>query len=532
MCGIVGYLGAEIPSARFQAALAQLRHRGPYGEGSVALPHGGLAMTRLPMSSAAPTPLPVKTSQGYAAYNGEVYVRGADIHKEIALMLDGMAQGRLPDGMFALASWDAQRATLTLLRDGLGIKPLYYCYRPADGSLAFASEIKPLLTLVGQVAPDYGAIAELVATGVPLSEQTLFSGVRLLQPGERLVFALEDGRAQLLRRDSVTSAAEEAELPLDAALERAVSFGRETFRPSALLLSGGMDSNLLNTYLEPDYPKFHLALEQDAEPMLPQRNLQRVPLRQTDFMAVLRRAVANFGSATRMSSLVMYQQLADAIGDAGYHCVLLGEGADELFWGYPRHVALWRQGAAPAPREFCRAWFGDYAAKAELLAPDVGRALVARIDALGDSALQGGSEAAIDGFDRRYSLEPLLRRADHLLMSRTIEARTPYLHAGVPALAGAAPRIVDGLAKAPLSALLQRRLPAWRYQPKRHFRLPFSHWPQVVEAMRRYLSAHGESLRQLGLVNLTPETLTTIDAAQLFTLTTLSFWQQEYEVAL
>ncbi|BFO09663.1 hypothetical protein GGER_21730 [Serratia rubidaea] len=131
---------------------------------------------------------------------------------------------------------------------------------------------------------------------------------------------------------------------MDAALERAVSFGRETFRPSALLLSGGMDSNLLNTYLEPDYPKFHLALEQDAEPMLPQRNLQRVPLRQTDFMAVLRRAVANFGSATRMSSLVMYQQLADAIGDAGYHCVLLGEGADELFWGYPRHVALWRQG--------------------------------------------------------------------------------------------------------------------------------------------------------------------------------------------
>ncbi|VTP61743.1 Uncharacterised protein [Serratia rubidaea] len=40
------------------------------------------------------------------------------------------------------------------------------------------------------------------------------------------------------------------------------------------------------------------------------------------------------------------------------------------------------------------------------------------------------------------------------------------------------------------------------------------------------------ALRQLGLVNLTPETLTTIDAAQLFTLTTLSFWQQEYEVAL
>ncbi|WP_448672242.1 asparagine synthase-related protein, partial [Escherichia coli] len=78
------------------------------------------------------------------------------------------------------------------------------------------------------------------------------------------------------------------------------------------------------------------------------------------FMPLLRRAVGNFGGATRMSSLLMYQRLADGIGEQGYHCVLLGEGADELFWGYPRHLELWRRRDAPEPRRFAAAWFGEY----------------------------------------------------------------------------------------------------------------------------------------------------------------------------
>ncbi|MBF2976510.1 asparagine synthetase B, partial [Pseudomonas aeruginosa] len=78
-------------------------------------------------------------------YNGEVYQAGCEIHGEIRLLLDGLQRGVLPDGMYALASWDPQTRQLTLLRDEFGIKPLYYSYQPERGLLAFASEPRALL---------------------------------------------------------------------------------------------------------------------------------------------------------------------------------------------------------------------------------------------------------------------------------------------------------------------------------------------------------------------------------------------------
>ena len=188
--------------------------------------------------------------------------------------------------------------------------------------------------------------------------------------------------------------------------------------------------------------RFHLCLEGDEESLLPHPRLQRFELRQEAFMPLLRRAVGNFGGATRMSSLLMYQRLADGIGEQGYHCVLLGEGADELFWGYPRHLELWRRRDAPEPRRFAAAWFGEYRRKAALLAEPAGRRVAERIEELAHEALGQGLEAAIGQFDLHYSLEPLLRRADHLLMSRTIEARTPYLHGALAQRAGRLQRIV------------------------------------------------------------------------------------------
>ncbi|OKP00164.1 asparagine synthase-related protein [Xenorhabdus eapokensis] len=262
-----------------------------------------------------------------------------------------------------------------------------------------------------------------------------------------------------------------------------------------------------------------------------QPNLHRISLEQTAFMPVLRKAVKNFGAATRMSSLLMYQQIADAVGDAGYHCVLLGEGADELFWGYPRHLDL-QQSKRHDAGSFARIWFGDYQNKAKLFSSEITSELNDQIEEISNSALKEGYEAAIDHFDLHYSLEPLLRRADHLLMSRTIEARTPYLHAGLGMLASRSTRLADGITKAPLCNLLKKRLPNWQWKPKQHFRLPFAYWPKAVQEMRHYLQEHCESLRNIGLVNLTPAYIETVDNTQLFTLTTLSLWQQEYEVNL
>ncbi len=479
MCGILGYVGTGFSVSRFAGALRLLAHRGPFGEGIAALPNGAIGMTRLPMSGAAAVPLPPQEGQRRVAYNGEVYQAGCEIHGEIRLLLDGLQRGVLPDGMYALASWDPQTRQLTLLRDEFGIKPLYYSYQPERGLLAFASEPRALLHLLGGARADAEAIAQVVAAGVPLEGQTLFQQVRLLLPGEVLRFDLSQERPRLCQRQRLATAPASEVDSLDEQLGETLERCRQTFRPCALLVSGGVDSNLLGSYLDPQLQRFHLCLEGDEESLLPHPRLQRFELRQEAFMPLLRRAVGNFGGATRMSSLLMYQRLADGIGEQGYHCVLLGEGADELFWGYPRHLELWRRRDAPEPRRFAAAWFGEYRRKAALLAEPAGRRVAERIEELAHEALGQGLEAAIGQFDLHYSLEPLLRRADHLLMSRTIEARTPYLHGALAQRAGRLQRIVGDTAKAPLVALLEQREKRWQAQPKRHFRLPFERWPQA-----------------------------------------------------
>ncbi|CDG97324.1 conserved hypothetical protein [Xenorhabdus bovienii str. puntauvense] len=531
MCGILGDIGPGFDGARFRQALQNLHHRGPYGNGFVDLPAGALGMTRLPMSSAASLTIPVKYGETYAAYNGEVYSPNVGIVDEVRLLCEGIEKGILPDGMFALALWQSHSASLTLQRDSYGIKPLYYCYQADRGRLIFSSELTPILTLLGECTPNIAAIAQVVATGVTLEGESLFSGIRLVAPGEQLRFRLSEGQAQLIQRQHFFPQTEPPSPSIEETLGEAISRCKATFRPSALLLSGGIDSTLLNTWMKPDVAKFTLALESAEESVRLQPNLHRISLEQTAFMPVLRKAVKNFGAATRMSSLLMYQQLADAVGDAGYHCVLLGEGADELFWGYPRHLDL-QQSKLHDAGSFARIWFGDYQNKAKLFSSKISSELNDKIEEISNSALKKGYEAAIDHFDLHYSLEPLLRRADHLLMSRTIEARTPYLHAGLGMLASRSTRLADGITKAPLCNLLKKRLPNWQWKPKQHFRLPFAYWPKAVQEMRHYLQEHCETLRNIGLVNLTPAYIETADNTQLFTLTTLSLWQQEYEVNL
>ncbi|MBH9385232.1 hypothetical protein I5K84_17610, partial [Pseudomonas aeruginosa] len=98
--------------------------------------------------------------------------------------------------------------------------------------------------------------------------------------------------------------------------------------------------------------------------------------------------------------------------------------------------------------------------------------------------------------------------------------------------AGPLQRIVGDTAKAPLVALLEQREKRWQAQPKRHFRLPFERWPQALGEMRRHLAERLPALHDLGLEGLDAPRVAALPGDQLFTLTTLSLWQQEYGASL
>ena len=125
-------------------------------------------------------------------------------------------------GMFAFAIWDAPKRRLLLVRDRLGIKPLYWAR--AGDTLLFASEIKALLAS-GLVAPEANeaALPEVLSTRYVAGDETMFRGVQKLLPGHLLVF--EDGEVQTRQYWDVPTGRPERRTDGDAGADRCVARG-------------------------------------------------------------------------------------------------------------------------------------------------------------------------------------------------------------------------------------------------------------------------------------------------------------------
>ncbi len=268
MCGICGRLNLDpalgVEREPVLAMARRMVHRGPDGEGfyfgqGVALGHRRLSIIDLDTGQ---QPLSDEAGQVWVVFNGEIYnflelraeleARGhrfaTRTDTEVIVHLyeeEGEGFVRRLRGMFAIALWDARRARLVLVRDRLGIKPLYY--HLGNSSLTFASEIKALL-----VWPDIPAEVDLPALDGYLSylyvpaPATIFRGVKKLEPGHLLV--CEAGKVRCEKYWELAFRTEEG-LSEDAWVERLRAALRETVRlhlmadvPIGTLLSGGVDS--------------------------------------------------------------------------------------------------------------------------------------------------------------------------------------------------------------------------------------------------------------------------------------------------
>jgi len=220
MCGITGFLdrgcGDSERLARTVADMAlRLRHRGPDAEGvwvdgtvGLALGHRRLAIVDLTPAGAQPM---VSGCGGFVlAYNGELYnapelareLDAASIarrgHSDTEVLLEWCARYGVrsllerAEGMFAFALWDRAGRRLTLARDRLGIKPLYWGHWP--GLLLFGSELKALLRHDGWTPDiDRPALAACLRLGYVPAPHSIYRGVQKLEPGCLLTFDAETG---------------------------------------------------------------------------------------------------------------------------------------------------------------------------------------------------------------------------------------------------------------------------------------------------------------------------------------------------
>ena len=266
MCGIVGVYdfanrGEAIEPRRFDRMVDRLAHRGPDGRGvwrepGIAIGHRRLAI--LDPSPAGAQPMSDAARHCVITHNGEIYNfrelrqelrdKGYSFRSETdteVLLAGYLAWGEeLPprlNGIFAFALWDSKTRTLFLVRDRIGVKPLFYSIQ--DGVLRFASEIKALLEDPAVPRkPDRAGIQNLLTLGYVSAPETGFEGIRQLPPAHQArvtVNGIELRRYWLLSMAERPISPEQAQEDFAARLHRAVQRQLISDVPLGAFLSSG-----------------------------------------------------------------------------------------------------------------------------------------------------------------------------------------------------------------------------------------------------------------------------------------------------
>jgi asparagine synthase (glutamine-hydrolysing) len=374
MCGIAGFLprdslSAEAVAARVGPLVAALVHRGPDDEGVFVSGDVGLGVRRLSIIDRALGHQPMHGRAGdlTLVFNGEIYnylalrreleTRGCrfDTQSDTEVLLrlleiDGLAGTRRLEGMFAFALWDAGQHSLTLVRDWLGQKSLFWTETPAG--FAFASEIKALLTLPDVARElDVAALSHYMSLRYLPGDSTFFKGIRKLPPAHALT--MHAGCIALERlwtpRYEPKHAWDEREVVdrLDELLKVVVPEHLMSEVPLGAFLSGGIDSSLVVAHasraLAAPLATFAIGVDESSQSELPWARLvaDRYATRHTEeivrpdlaeltprMVASLEEPVDPFGAAVYVVSGIARRHVTVALG---------GDGGDELFAGYDRY---------------------------------------------------------------------------------------------------------------------------------------------------------------------------------------------------
>ncbi len=383
MCGIVGILrlkaGPPVDPLRLIAMRDSLRHRGPDGEGLHIQGPVGLGHRRLAIVDVEGGQQPMSNEDGavWITFNGEIYnhaslrpgleARGHSYKTrsdtETILHLyeeEGERCVERLSGMFAFAIWDQTKGRLLLARDRLGIKPLYYAM--SGHELLFASEIKAILEAGFTAELNAAVLPEYLATRFVSGADTLFRGVKSLEPGRTLTWTEKAG-FQERRYWTIPPAApddgrslEQRAADLRPRLAAAVKSHLMSDVPLGLFLSGGIDSSGLLALMAPlvKAPIRTFAVgfaEREADELSYARLAARsagAVHRETvvspeDFFSELPRLIWHEDAPLAFPSSVPLYFLSQLARDT-VKVVLTGEGADELFLGYNRYrVTAWNE---------------------------------------------------------------------------------------------------------------------------------------------------------------------------------------------
>jgi asparagine synthase (glutamine-hydrolysing) len=560
MCGLVAILQrAGTPDARVLEAMADaIAHRGPDGAGRHLQPGVGLAHRRLAIIDPEGGAQPMHAAGVTLVFNGAI-VNHVELRDELvalghvfvsrcdtevllhAYLQWGEAAVERLVGMFAFVLHDARRRGCLAARDHFGVKPLYW-RREADRIL-FASEIKGLLAAPGTPrALDAQALDDYLALQVVLGGRTLFEGVHALEPAHLQwidLQTLETRTRRYWRRrfDAPAPADPEALRGLVAAsVERQL----RSDVPLGLYLSGGLDSSLVAaaaarvhdgplhafTGAFREGPEFDETAHARTVATHVGARLETLWPTEDDWIEQMPRLARQMDEPAAGPGLFP-QFMVSRLARRSVKVCLGGQGGDELFGGYARHLigalesalddaiagrsdplrptlaqlepglatlgpyrpllrSAWRNGLeAPAWQRYFRLIDRSGTDTAWLAAahrdPARRAAVAQRVEAIFEAPRDAGPVQRMLEFDLTTTLPGLLQVEDRVSMAVGLESRVPLLD---PALAEAAARLPDAalLAGGRLKAVLREVAEPWlpasivHRTDKMGFPVPLQQW--------------------------------------------------------
>jgi asparagine synthase (glutamine-hydrolysing) len=403
MCGIAGIYhyksGQPVDPGQIQTMCELIAHRGPDGHGLFTDLDYGIGHRRLSIIDVLDRSLqPMHSRDGDCclSYNGEVY-NYLELREQLVasghhfgttsdteVLLAAFRQWGLKsldrlNGMFAFAFWDRPTRTLTLVRDRFGVKPLYYTL--TNDGIAFASEIKSLLSLPEvAVEPNHRVLDGYLSVGYCPGEETLFKGIYQLPAGQYL--QVRNGHLTKAAYWDVDFARDE-DLGeayyvdgIQKLLEDAVRLQLRSDVPLGVFLSGGVDSSAVVAMMRrlgvshiktfsvtwdygPDYDEGRYARE-IASLMHTQHHEWCITPQ--DFLELLPQYIWHMDEPVQEAAAIPLFFIAKKAKEQ-VSVVLSGEGADEVFGGYPVYQYMaWLERYQALPRQL-RTWINALFAK-------------------------------------------------------------------------------------------------------------------------------------------------------------------------
>lgn len=396
MCGICGFYGdisSRMHEYDLKEMLSIIRHRGPDDEGIYLNDRVGLGMCRLSIIDVKKGHQPVynETKTIWAVFNGEIYnyrslreelrAKGHSFFTSsdsevIVHLYEEYGEDFVSHiaGMFAIAVWDNINQRLLLVRDRMGVKPLYY-YKAHDDSIVFASEVKALVRC-GYINTglNYMRLGDYLSYRYVPGEETMFENIYKLMPGHILICS---GNSLKIKKywdidfEKIEQYKSKSpfyyEEKIFSLLSKSIADRLISDVPVGIFISGGLDSSIILSQMARLYGReiksFSVAFEK------PKNSLSKEEYDELNYA----RQVAEFYGSKHYEYVIKPEEVIDDICDMVWHLdeplsdptviplyyvsklakervkvVISGEGADEIFAGYtvykePRAISRYKK---------------------------------------------------------------------------------------------------------------------------------------------------------------------------------------------